>query len=82
MKTLTMEVEIAIDGRLRLDIFSGLPPGQAEVVLVIQPSTQRKFQQGIQQSVTQQTNSDLQHLAEITSASAYDVDSIANLSEK
>ena len=37
MKTLTMEVEIAIDGRLHLDIFSGLPPGQAEVVLVMQP---------------------------------------------
>ena len=41
MKTLTLEAEITIDGSLHLDIpSSGLPPGKAEVVLVIQPPEQ------------------------------------------
>lgn len=35
MKTLTVEAEIAPDGSLHLEVPCGLPPGKAEVVLVI-----------------------------------------------
>ena len=40
MKTMTLELEIAADGSLRLDVPFGLPPGRAEVVLVVQPLPQ------------------------------------------
>lgn len=40
MKTLTLETEIAPDGSLHLDIPAGLPPGKAEVVIVVQPLPQ------------------------------------------
>ncbi len=40
MKTLTLETEIGLDGSLHLDIPSDLPPGKAEVVIVIQPLPQ------------------------------------------
>ena len=37
MKTLTLETEIAPDGNIHLEIATGLPPGKAEVVVVVQP---------------------------------------------
>jgi hypothetical protein len=40
MKTFTCTAAIDSDGHLRLDMPTQLPPGQVELVLVIQPSTQ------------------------------------------
>ena len=40
MKTLTLETEIAPDGSLHLDVPTGLPPGKAEVMIVVQPLLQ------------------------------------------
>lgn len=37
MKTFTLEVDIASDGSLQVDIPAGLPPGKAELLLVVQP---------------------------------------------
>lgn len=37
MKALTTHAEISEDGTIRLELPSGLPPGPADVVLVIQP---------------------------------------------
>lgn len=39
MKTLTVNTEIENDGTIRLAVPSDLPPGPAEVVLVVQPRT-------------------------------------------
>ena len=37
MYTITLKVRIGEDGRLRLDIPANVPPGPAEVVLVVNP---------------------------------------------
>jgi len=37
MKTMTVRTEIGADGALHLDVPCDLPPGPAEVVLVVQP---------------------------------------------
>ena len=38
MKTITTQSEIADDGTLRLEVPTGLTPGPAEVVIVVQPA--------------------------------------------
>jgi hypothetical protein len=38
MKTMTARGVIAPDGKLRLEVATDLPPGPAEVVVVVQPS--------------------------------------------
>lgn len=38
MKTLHLQTTIGEDGKLRVEVPSGLPPGPAEVVMVIVPS--------------------------------------------
>jgi hypothetical protein len=38
MKTITTQGEIASDGKLLLELPTGLPPGPAEVVIVVQPT--------------------------------------------
>ena len=37
MKTMTAQAEIAADGKLRLELSTDLPPGPAEVIVVVQP---------------------------------------------
>jgi hypothetical protein len=37
MKTMTAQAEIAADGKLRLEFATDLPPGPAEVIVVVQP---------------------------------------------
>lgn len=39
MKTLSLRTTIAADGTINLHLPSGLPPGEAEVVIVVQPAT-------------------------------------------
>lgn len=39
MKTLVLEDEIGLDGKLSLEIDCGLPAGPADVVIVVQPRT-------------------------------------------
>jgi hypothetical protein len=41
MKTIATTAEIASDGTLRLELPTGLPPGPAEVVIVVQPTPAR-----------------------------------------
>jgi hypothetical protein len=41
MKTITTHSEIAADGTLRLELPTGLSPGPAEVVIVVQPTSPR-----------------------------------------
>ncbi len=41
MKTITMQTEITPEGKLRLELQTGLPPGPAEVVVVLQSNTSR-----------------------------------------
>jgi len=38
MKTITIQAEIAPDGKLSLELPTGLPPGPAEVVVVVHPT--------------------------------------------
>ena len=38
MKTMTLQTEIGQDGMLRLEVPCGLPPGQADVVVIVQPN--------------------------------------------
>jgi hypothetical protein len=38
MKTVSLQTQIDADGKLRLEVPCDLPPGPAEVVLVIQPA--------------------------------------------
>lgn len=86
MKTLTVEAEITSDGKLRLDVPSGLPPGKADVVLVIQPTTLLKqvdtTQKPIRQPGTEQANGDTEHVADFISVMPLDLNSIANLSHQ
>jgi len=86
MKTLTLEAEIAADGRLRLDVPSGLPPGKAEIVLVIQPAPPLKqlntVQKSIQQPEIEWANGDTHPIADFISAPPLDLNSIAKLSHK
>ncbi len=86
MKTLTLEAEIASDGRLRLDVPSGLPPGKAEIVLVIQPASHLKqlntVQEFIQQPEIEWANGDTDHVADFISVPPLDLNSIAKLSHK
>ena len=39
MKTMTVAAEIAPDGTLHLELPTGLPPGPADVVVVVQPKS-------------------------------------------
>jgi hypothetical protein len=39
MKTMTVQTEITADGKLRIELPVDLPPGAAEVVIVVQPTT-------------------------------------------
>ena len=39
MKTMTVQTEITADGKLRLELPIDLPPGAADVVVVVQPTT-------------------------------------------
>jgi hypothetical protein len=39
MKTMTAQVVIETDGKLRLELPTDLPPGPAEVVVVVQPKS-------------------------------------------
>jgi hypothetical protein len=39
MKALTLRTTIALDGTIDLHVPSDLPPGEAEVVIVVQPVT-------------------------------------------
>ena len=41
MKTMTLQTEITADGKLRLEIPMDLPPGGADVVVVVQPKRER-----------------------------------------
>jgi hypothetical protein len=43
MMTLTLDAEVTADGMLRLEAPIGLPAGQVEVVLVVQPKRQNGF---------------------------------------
>ena len=38
MKTITMQTQIATDGKVRIELSTDLPPGPAEVVIILQPS--------------------------------------------
>jgi hypothetical protein len=38
MKTITMQTQIAADGKLCFELSTDLPPGPAEVVVIVQPS--------------------------------------------
>jgi hypothetical protein len=46
MKTMTFTAQIASDGKLSLELPTGLPPGPAEVVVVIQPALARPAASG------------------------------------
>jgi hypothetical protein len=37
MKTLSLHAEVGADGKLRLEVPCGLPPGPVEVVVIVQP---------------------------------------------
>jgi hypothetical protein len=37
MKALTMQAKVGVDGSLHLHVPCGLPPGDAEVIVVVQP---------------------------------------------
>lgn len=79
MKTLTVEVEIASDGTLHLDIPSGLPPGKAEVILVIQPVVlNNRFMDYLGQS--ERTGDIDAHLSDADST--HDEELIAQMSQK
>lgn len=86
MKTLTLEAEIASDGMLRLDVPSGLPPGKAEIVLVIQSVPHLKqlntIQESIQPPEIEWANHDPRHVADFISAPPLDLNSIVKLSHK
>ena len=45
MKTMTVDAQIAPDGTLRLELPTGLPPGPADVVVVVQPKASSPFAQ-------------------------------------
>ena len=45
MKTITTQTEITPEGKLRLELQTGLPPGPAEVVVVLQSNTLRPERQ-------------------------------------
>ena len=38
MKTITMQTQIAADGKLCFELATELPPGPADVVVIVQPS--------------------------------------------
>jgi hypothetical protein len=46
MKTLTLRTTISSDGTIHLQVPSDLPPGEAEVVLVVQPVVSTALNEG------------------------------------
>ncbi len=46
MKTITTQTEITPEGKLRLELQTGLPPGPAELVVVLQSNTPRPGKSG------------------------------------